>query len=197
MVKLDAPQLLRAELESPRWQPQVVVMSGVTDPYQPIEKKLRIARGCLEMLAKFRNPVAIHHEEPARHSRCRSFARAGEFQRCGGKHFGHIARCKFAAGAGAADFDSERAPRSDRATAQRKNSRRRDGRADYSRINGSRSSQDFASVRESRRAICRLHDCAIAVGGRAVVRALARRTFSRSQRENSRTHPRFARQRQT
>jgi DNA repair photolyase len=59
MVKTKAPELLRAELESPRWQPQVVVMSGVTDPYQPIEKQLRITRGCLEILAKFRNPVAI------------------------------------------------------------------------------------------------------------------------------------------
>jgi DNA repair photolyase len=59
MVKTDAPALLRAELESPRWKPQVLVMSGVTDPYQPIEKKLRITRGCLEVLAKFRNPVAI------------------------------------------------------------------------------------------------------------------------------------------
>src|SRR5438034_7848892 len=34
-------------------------MSGVTDPYQPVEKKLRITRGCLEVLAEFRNPVAI------------------------------------------------------------------------------------------------------------------------------------------
>src|SRR2546427_5386757 len=59
MVKPDAPELLKKELESPRWQPQVLVMSGVTDPYQPIEKKLRITRGCLEVLAKFRNPVAI------------------------------------------------------------------------------------------------------------------------------------------
>ena len=59
MVKTNAPELLRAELESPRWQPQVLVMSGVTDPYQPVEKKLRITRGCLEVLAKFRNPVAI------------------------------------------------------------------------------------------------------------------------------------------
>src|SRR5438477_10412135 len=59
MVKTNAPELLRAELESPRWQPQTLVMSGVTDPYQPIERKLRITRDCLEVLAKFRNPVAI------------------------------------------------------------------------------------------------------------------------------------------
>src|SRR5437660_3264281 len=59
MVKTNAPELLRAELESQRWQPQTLVMSGVTDPYQPIERKLRITRGCLEVLAEFRNPVAI------------------------------------------------------------------------------------------------------------------------------------------
>ena len=59
MVKTSASELLRTELESPRWQPQTLVLSGVTDPYQPIERKLRITRGCLEVLAKFRNPVGI------------------------------------------------------------------------------------------------------------------------------------------
>src|SRR6266446_1037486 len=59
MVKTNAPQLLRAELESPGWRPQTLVMSGVTDPYQPIERKLRITRCCLEVLLEFRNPVAI------------------------------------------------------------------------------------------------------------------------------------------
>jgi DNA repair photolyase len=59
VVKMDAPELLRGELESRRWEPRVLVMSGVTDPYQPVEKKLRITRGCLEVLAKFRNPVVI------------------------------------------------------------------------------------------------------------------------------------------
>src|SRR5438093_5438878 len=59
MVKTNAPELLRDELESPRWHPQTLVLSGVTDSYQPIERKLRITRRCLEVLAQFRNPVAI------------------------------------------------------------------------------------------------------------------------------------------
>ena len=59
MVKPDAPRLLEAELSSPKWEPQLLMMSGVTDCYQPIERKLRITRGCLEVLAKFRNPVGI------------------------------------------------------------------------------------------------------------------------------------------
>jgi DNA repair photolyase len=59
LVKEDAPELLRKELSSPRWEPQVLSMSGVTDPYQPVEKKLRITRRCLEVLAEFRNPVVV------------------------------------------------------------------------------------------------------------------------------------------
>jgi DNA repair photolyase len=59
MVKENAPELLRAELSSPKWQPQVIVMSGVTDCYQPVERKLKLTRRCLEVLAEFRNPVAI------------------------------------------------------------------------------------------------------------------------------------------
>ncbi len=59
LVKEDAPALLRKQISSPRWEPKVLSMSGVTDPYQPVEKKLGITRGCLEVLAEFRNPVAI------------------------------------------------------------------------------------------------------------------------------------------
>ena len=59
MVKKNAPELLESELSSPKWKPQVVVMSGVTDPYQPVERKLKLTRRCLEVLARFRNPVAI------------------------------------------------------------------------------------------------------------------------------------------
>jgi DNA repair photolyase len=59
MVKENAPELLRAELSSSKWEPQWLALSGVTDAYQPVEKKLRITRRCLEVLAEFRNPVGI------------------------------------------------------------------------------------------------------------------------------------------
>jgi DNA repair photolyase len=59
MVKLNAPELLKKELTSPKWSPDVVVMSGVTDCYQPAERKLGITRKCLEVFAEFRNPVAV------------------------------------------------------------------------------------------------------------------------------------------
>lgn len=59
LVKENAPQLLSEELASPRWKPQLLALSGVTDPYQPIERKLQLTRRCLEVLARFRNPVGI------------------------------------------------------------------------------------------------------------------------------------------
>jgi DNA repair photolyase len=59
LVKEDAPELLRRELSSPRWQPRTIALSGVTDPYQPVERRLKLTRGCLEVLAQFRNPVGV------------------------------------------------------------------------------------------------------------------------------------------
>lgn len=59
MVKPSAPELLRKELSSSKWEPQTLAMSGVTDCYQPIERKLELTRRCLQVLADFRNPVGI------------------------------------------------------------------------------------------------------------------------------------------
>ena len=59
LVKLRAPELLRDELSKPSWRPQVLGMCGVTDAFQPVERRLRLTRGCLEVLRDFRNPVTI------------------------------------------------------------------------------------------------------------------------------------------
>jgi DNA repair photolyase len=58
-VKEDAPALLRDALNAPSWKPTPLGMSGVTDPYQPIERKLAITRRCLEVLVEFRQPVLV------------------------------------------------------------------------------------------------------------------------------------------
>ncbi|MGN6370992.1 MAG: PA0069 family radical SAM protein [Phycisphaerae bacterium] len=58
LVKHEAPALLRAELASKKWNPEVIAMSGVTDCYQPLERKLELTRRCLEVLLEARNPVA-------------------------------------------------------------------------------------------------------------------------------------------
>lgn len=59
LVKKKAPDLLREALSSRRWTPSVIGLSGNTDAYQPVERRLRITRRCLEVMAEFKNPVAI------------------------------------------------------------------------------------------------------------------------------------------
>lgn len=58
-VKYEAPTLLREALLKKSWQGETLFMSGVTDCYQPIERKLMLTRGCLEVMNEFKNPVAI------------------------------------------------------------------------------------------------------------------------------------------
>src|SRR5437870_9457293 len=59
MVKHDAPELLRRTFLSPRWRPEVIALSGNTDCYQPVERRLQLTRRCLEVFQEFRNPVGI------------------------------------------------------------------------------------------------------------------------------------------
>ncbi|MBV8780003.1 MAG: radical SAM protein, partial [Phycisphaerae bacterium] len=58
IAKLDAAKLLKAELASPRWKPEPIVMSAITDIYQPIEAKMKISRQCLEVFAECGQPVS-------------------------------------------------------------------------------------------------------------------------------------------
>ncbi len=59
VVKKNAPALLKQLFESKSWQPAVISLSGNTDCYQPIERKMRITRKLLEICLEYRNPVGI------------------------------------------------------------------------------------------------------------------------------------------
>jgi len=58
-AKHDAAKLLRAELMKPSWKGEGIVMSGITDPYQPVERELKITRQILEVMLEFRQPVSF------------------------------------------------------------------------------------------------------------------------------------------
>jgi DNA repair photolyase len=59
MVKADAPELLRKQFLAPSWVPQTVSIGAATDAYQPVERRLRLTRRCLEVFAEFRNPFGV------------------------------------------------------------------------------------------------------------------------------------------
>ena len=63
-AKPNAAELLVKELSAPGYVPKVIAMGTNTDPYQPLEKKMRITRSILEVLRDFRHPVGIVTKSP-------------------------------------------------------------------------------------------------------------------------------------
>lgn len=59
VVKKNAPALLRKFFENKNWEPATISLSGNTDCYQPIERKMKITRALLEICLEYRNPVGI------------------------------------------------------------------------------------------------------------------------------------------
>lgn len=59
IIKKNAAELLEKQLSGRNWEPSPIMLSGNTDCYQPIERKLKITRSMLEILLKFRHPVSM------------------------------------------------------------------------------------------------------------------------------------------
>jgi len=57
--KPEAARLLEKELSKTRYVPELIHIGGNTDPYQPQERKLRITRGVIEVLVRFRHPFSV------------------------------------------------------------------------------------------------------------------------------------------
>jgi DNA repair photolyase len=58
-AKPDAAALLRDAFAKPGYRPEVIALGANTDPYQPVERKLKITRQILEVLQQYRHPVTI------------------------------------------------------------------------------------------------------------------------------------------
>jgi len=59
LVKKNAAELLRKKLLSKSWTGEPIMLSGNTDCYQPLEKKLKVTRKLLHVMYEMRNPVGI------------------------------------------------------------------------------------------------------------------------------------------
>ncbi len=59
IIKENAPQLLRRSFEKASWKGELIVFSGNTDCYQPLEATYGLTRACLEICADYRNPVGV------------------------------------------------------------------------------------------------------------------------------------------
>jgi DNA repair photolyase len=59
LIKPDAAELLRKELAKPGYNCAPIAMGTNTDPYQPLERKYKITRSILEVLAEYKHPVTI------------------------------------------------------------------------------------------------------------------------------------------
>ncbi len=64
VVKKDAPELLRKSFSQKGWRGELVMFSGVTDCYQPLESRYRLTRGCLEVCAEYKNPAHVITKSP-------------------------------------------------------------------------------------------------------------------------------------
>ncbi|MGI8585391.1 MAG: radical SAM protein [Thermoleophilaceae bacterium] len=64
VVKVNAPELLRAELRRPSWKREHVAMGTNTDPYQWVEGRYRLMPGIWEALRDSRTPSSILTKSP-------------------------------------------------------------------------------------------------------------------------------------
>lgn len=64
VVKTNAAPLLRQTFEKSSWQGELILFSGDTDCYQPLERHYQLTRQCLQICLEYRNPVSLITKSP-------------------------------------------------------------------------------------------------------------------------------------
>lgn len=64
VVKAKAPELLREAFDKKSWKGDLVMFSGITDCYQPLEHEMKLTRGCLEVCLEYKNPLGVITKSP-------------------------------------------------------------------------------------------------------------------------------------
>ena len=182
LVKPDAAKLLDAELRKPSYRVAVIAMGTNTDPYQPIERDLRITRSILEVLAAFKHPVGDRHQIGRDHPRHRhSGTDGGRGSRQGGA-VDHDARPEARAQHGAARGHAGAAARNGSRACRCRHPGRGDGGADDPGAERRRDGSDPRRSGRGRRDAGGLHASAPAARDQGSVPRMARDPRARTRR---------------
>lgn len=82
VVKPHAAELLREAFEKKSWTGELVVFSGVTDCYQPLEARMKLTRGCLEVCVEYKNPAGVITKSPVVERDAELLAELAKIARC-------------------------------------------------------------------------------------------------------------------
>ena len=157
-AKPNAAALLAKELSAPGYVPKTIAIGTNTDPYQPIEKKLRIMRAMLEVLRDFRHPVGIVTKSPLVLRDIDILGEMAEMGLVARGAVGHHAGPQAGARDGAARRNARAAPGGRSGAERRGHSHRRDVRAGDPRAqrrrNGKRARRGARRPARARPAMC-------------------------------------------
>ena len=178
IFKPDVAELLEKELRKPGYTARTLALGSNTDPYQPVERTLKLTRSVLQVLDRLQ-PSGRHRDQVGRRAaRSRHPDLDGEAQAGAGLCVGHHAGCRAGAADGAARGDAGAAAARDRRTDARRRAGGCDGGADDPGAERRGDGEDRRGRRARRCAPCGL--CAAAPAARTAtdVRGLAGRRIS-------------------
>ena len=193
IFKPEVAELLEKELRKPGYTARTLALGSNTDPYQPVERTLKLTRSVLQVLDRYNHPVGIVTKSAGVLRDLDILSLDGEAQAGAGLCVGHHAGCRAGPADGAARGDAGAAAARDRRTDAGRRAGGRVGGADDPGAERRRDGEDRRGRRARRCASCGLRAAAPAARAAADVRGLAGDAFPRSGEACAEPDPRDAR----